>query len=235
MRNNYLEQYVDLEGNVSDRNLVQQISIKTFAAIKFFSDRILAIIGLIVASPLMLIIAILIKLDSNGPVFFKQLRTGKYGKEFYMYKFRTMEKNNDVHDLSKADQHTRIGTFLRKTSLDEIPQLINILKGEMSFIGPRPWIPDYYEVMNEAQRFRNIVRPGITGLAQTRGRNDIDIFKKIEYDLDYIKYYSLWMDLIVVTYTFIAVFGAKGADAGKNNIERELNDLKKQNKISKNI
>ena len=140
-----------------------------------------------------------------------------------------MEVNNDVHDFSKADQHTRIGTILRKTSLDELPQLINILKGEMSFIGPRPWITDYYDAMNDVQRARYVVRPGITGLAQTKGRNDIDIIKKITYDLDYIENYSLWMDIKIVFFTIAAVFSTKGADAGKMTIQEELAELRRRN------
>ena len=123
-----------------------------------------------------------------------------------------------------------IGKILRKTSLDELPQLINILRAEMSFIGPRPWITDYYDAMNEAQRHRNDVRPGITGLAQAMGRNTLDIFQKISYDLEYIRYYSLWMDIKVVLLSIKAVFTAKGADAGKGTIQNELEALKKDNK-----
>ena len=229
MHDSYLENYFSIDGEVKERTLIDQICVKIFAGIKFFTDRILALIGLIIASPIMFIIAILIKLDSKGPVLFKQLRTGKRGKNFYMYKFRSMEVNNDVHDFSKADQHTRIGKILRKTSLDELPQLINILKGEMSFIGPRPWITDYYDAMNEAQRHRYIVRPGITGLAQTKGRNDIDIIKKITYDLDYIENYSLLMDIKIVLFSIKAVFTAKGADAGKMTIQEELAELRRRN------
>lgn len=229
MNDSYLEQYIDLDGNVSRRSLINIISVKIFAGIKFFSDRILAIIGLIVTSPLMFIIAILIKIDSKGPVFFKQLRTGKYGKNFYMLKFRTMEENNDVHDFSQEDKHTRVGTILRKTSLDELPQLINIARAEMSFIGPRPWITDYYDAMNDVQRHRNDVRPGITGLAQARGRNNIGILTKIKYDLEYIENYSLITDLMVILLTIKAVFTSKGADAGKETIHNELEELKNYN------
>lgn len=230
MHNSFLENYFDLNGEVQERTLIDQVCVKLFAGFKFVADRLISFIGLVVLGPLMLIIAILIKLDSKGPILFKQLRTGKYGKNFYMLKFRTMEVSNDVHDFSKADQHTRIGKILRKTSLDELPQLINILRAEMSFIGPRPWITDYYDAMNEAQRHRNDVRPGITGLAQAMGRNTLDIFQKISYDLEYIRYYSLWMDIKVVLLSIKAVFTAKGADAGKGTIQNELEALKKDNK-----
>ena len=176
----------------------------------------------------MLICAIAIKLDSKGPAIFKQTRTGRYGKNFNVWKFRTMAANNDVHDFSKKDQHTKVGTFLRKTSLDELPQLFNIFVGKMSFIGPRPWITDYYENMNEEQRHRNDVRPGLTGLAQAKGRNNISIFEKINYDLEYIKNYGLIEDIKVIFLTIKTVFSKEGADAGKNVIQNELEDLKTQ-------
>ena len=226
MNTNYVCDYVDYGGKVTHRRIYEIISIKIYAAIKFFSDRLLAIFGLIVASPLMLIIAILIKLDSKGPVLFKQQRTGKKGKLFNIYKFRTMVADNDVRDFSKADQHTKIGKILRKTSLDELPQLISIAVGKMSFIGPRPWIPEYYENMNNTQRHRYDVRPGLTGLAQVMGRNNISIHEKIKYDLEYIKNYSLRQDIKIIFLTIKAVFTANGADAGKNTIQKELEDLK---------
>lgn len=229
MNENVLVQYVDIEGKEIKRNIIAQIRITIFAGIKFLFDRLLSLFGLIVALPLMLIIAIAIKLDSKGPVLFKQLRTGKCGKNFYVYKFRTMVSNNDVHDFSKSDEHTRVGKILRKTSLDELPQLYNILKGEMSFIGPRPWITDYYDNMNEKQRHRNDVLPGITGLAQAKGRNNISINEKINYDLEYVKNYSFRQDVKIVFLTIKTVLSKEGADAGKNTIQNELEDLKTQN------
>ena len=126
MHNSFLENYFDLNGEVQERTPIDQVCVKLFAGFKFVTDRLISLIGLVVLGPLMLLIAVLIKLDSKGPILFKQLRTGKYGKNFYMLKFRTMEANNDGHDFSKADQHTRIGKILRKTSLDELPQLINL-------------------------------------------------------------------------------------------------------------
>ncbi len=191
-------------------------------------DLIMAIVLMIIFIIPMIIIGILIKLDSKGPVFFKQERTGKHGKTFLLYKFRSMAVDNDVHDFSKADQHTRVGDVLRKLSLDELPQIINILKGEMSFIGPRPWIPDYYENMNENQRHRNDVLPGITGLAQAKGRNNISIISKINYDLEYVKNFSLAQDIKVFFLTIKTVLSKEGADAGKNTIQTELETLKTQ-------
>ena len=114
MKENYMLKYVNSKGEVETREPKERIITIFFAGIKFFFDRIIALLGLILVSPIMLIIAIAIKLDSKGPVFFRQIRTGKGGKNFEMLKFRTMEANNDVHDFSKKDQHTRVGTFLRK-------------------------------------------------------------------------------------------------------------------------
>ena len=230
MKNDYAVKYVDLEGNVTKRSLGKRISVVLFAGIKFLFDRFLAILGIIVCIPLMIIIAIAVKIDSKGPVFFKQQRTGKFGKLFTMYKFRTMVANNDVYDFEKSDQHTKVGRILRKTSLDELPNLFSIAIGKMSFIGPRPWIKDYYENMNDNQRHRNDVRPGLTGLAQVMGRNDIKIFEKINYDLEYIKNYSLHQDLKIIFLTIKEVYIGKGADAGKEVIQTELNDLKRANK-----
>lgn len=229
MNESIIGTYVDLNGNVAHRKLYSQVLVVMFAGIKFLFDRLLAIFGLIVSSPLMLIIAIAIKLDSKGTILFKQERTGKGGKNFNVYKFRTMVEKNNVHDFSKPDEHTKIGKFLRKTSLDELPQLFSIAIGKMSFIGPRPWIPDYYENMNESQKHRCDVRPGLTGLAQVNGRNNITIFDKINYDLKYIKNYSLTQDINIIFLTIKAVFIGSGADAGKETIQRELNDLKEMN------
>ena len=194
-------------------------------------DIILAIICLLVFIIPMIIIAIAIKLDSKGPVFFKQDRTGKDGKIFKLYKFRSMPVENDVRDFSKEDQHTRVGGFIRKTSLDELGQLINIAKGEMSFIGPRPWIPEYYENMNEEQRHRCDVLPGITGLAQCKGRNNITINEKINYDLEYVKNFSFKQDIKIIFLTIKTVFGEDGADAGKSTIQNELECLKNQYQV----
>ena len=191
-------------------------------------DIVFSIIGIILTSPIMLIIAIAIKLDSKGPVIFKQDRTGKYGKIFKCWKFRTMVANNNVRDFSKADQHTKVGTFLRKTSLDELPQFFSILMGHMSFIGPRPWIPEYFENMSEEQKHRVDITPGLTGLAQAKGRNNISIFEKINYDLEYIDNYGLLEDIKVVLLTIKTVLTKEGADAGKQTIQNEIEDLKTQ-------
>lgn len=126
MKENVLDFYIGLDGQMTERTIAQKLAVTIFAGIKFLFDRLMAIFGLIIASPLMLIIAIAIKIDSKGPVLFKQERTGKHGKNFYVYKFRTMSADNNVHDFSKADQHTKVGKILRKTSLDELPQLFSV-------------------------------------------------------------------------------------------------------------
>ena len=228
MSRDFIKHYYLFNGNKKTRKIRHSLTMIPFAGTKFLFDRIVSLLGLIVLSPLILLISILIKLDSTGPILFKQKRTGKGGKEFYIYKFRTMVANNDVHDFSKGDEHTKLGTFLRKTSLDEIPQLFSILKGDMSFIGPRPWIPDYYKLMNKAERHRCDVRPGLTGLAQVMGRNNITIFDKIKYDLEYIKNYSLKQDIKIVFLTIYIVLKKCGSDAGKHTIKDELNALQTQ-------
>ena len=230
MNTNYLISYVNLDGKEYIRTGLRKITVVIFAGFKFLFDRIFAAIGLVLLAPLFMLITLIIKLDSKGPALFTQVRTGKGGKNIRIYKFRTMVAGNDVHDFSKCDQHTRIGNFLRRTSLDEIPQLISIFKGDMSFIGPRPWIPDYYENMNETQRHRYSVRPGLTGLAQANGRNAINIFDKIKYDLEYIEKYSMMQDIKVVLLTIKSIFKGTGNDAGKGGIQKDIEDLKEYNK-----
>ncbi len=214
---------------IKPRNVLKEIHFITYMTFKRILGFILACIGLVVASPVMVIIAIAIKLDSKGPVLFKQERTGYKGKVFKLYKFRSMAVNNDVHDFSKQDSHTKVGTFIRKTSLDELPQLFNILNGTMAFIGPRPWITDYWDNMNFRERQRCDVLPGITGLAQAKGRNDISIFDKISYDLEYVEKYSLIEDIKIIFWTIKTVLSKKGADAGKSTIQNELHDLYMEN------
>ena len=202
----------------------------TYMFIKRALGLVISLTSIILLSPIFAIIAILIKKEDGGPVFFKQERTGYGGEPFYVYKFRSMPVDNDVRDNSKADKHTKIGAFLRKTSLDELPQFINVLKGDMSFIGPRPWIPEYYGYMNNHEKMRVMVRPGITGLAQANGRNGISIFKKIDYDIEYVKKFSLFMDIRVVLDSVKAVLSKEDADAGKMVIHNELDELKSKNK-----
>ncbi len=194
--------------------------------IKRIIDIILAAILLILFMIPMIIITLCIKLDSKGPVLFKQKRTGYKGKEFTLYKFRSMSINNDVLDFKNQNKITKVGYFLRKTSLDELPQFINILKGEMSFIGPRPWITEYARLFTEKQKRRLDAIPGITGLAQVNGRNNISIIDKINYDIKYVENFSFVMDLKVILKTIKTVFSKQGADIDKKGIKNELDILK---------
>lgn len=199
-----------------------------YIRIKRIISFVLALILLVLFSPVMIIISIAIKLESKGSIIFKQLRTGKDGKEFYCYKFRSMVKDNDVHDLSKGDQITKVGKFIRKTSLDELPQLINIIKGDMAFIGPRPWITDYAKYYNKRQKKRLEVTPGLTGLAQCSGRNNISIKEKIDLDIKYVENLSIKMDLYVLYKTVICVLKKEGYSSDKNTIKEEIEELKGQ-------
>lgn len=197
--------------------------------IKRLMDIILAVIGLIVAAIPMLIVALAIKLESKGPALFKQVRTGKNGKNFKLYKFRSMTVDNDVLNFKTENKITKVGKFIRKTSLDELPQLFNILKGEMSFIGPRPWIVEYYNNFNAHQKRRVEVLPGITGLAQATGRNNLNIFEKINYDIEYVDNFSFKTDVKVVLKTIKTVLSKEGAELSKYGIKEEIEDLKAQN------
>ena len=201
--------------------------------IKRVCDFILALALLILAIIPMLIVAICIKLEDGGPIIYKSKRVGKNCKIFNTYKFRSMKVNRkELHsNLSHEQMVTKVGKVIRKTSLDELPQLINILKGEMSFIGPRPWIPEYYEWFTDEQKRRSDVLPGISGLAQVKGRNGISIFKKIEYDLYYVDHISMWLDIKLVFETVVQVFKKTNAEISEQGIKEEIRELKKQETV----
>ncbi len=203
-----------------------------YIRIKRIMDFILALILLIIFAIPMLIVAICIKIEDGGPVIYKSQRMGKGLKEFTTYKFRSMKTQREElkSNLSHEEMVTKVGKFIRKTSLDELPQLFNILKGEMSFIGPRPWIPEYYVWFTDEQKRRANVLPGISGLAQVKGRNGIDIFKKIEYDLIYVNNFSFFMDIKCIWLTIITVFKKDNAEISEQGIKEELQELK-ENKI----
>lgn len=181
-------------------------------------DLVGSLIGLIVLSPLFLLIALLIKFDSEGPVFFKQERIGKNGEPFILYKFRTMVKNAEskgsgVFTEEKDPRITRIGSILRKTSLDELPQLINVLKGEMSLVGPRPPVPYHpyeYKDYPDKYKVRFNLKPGITGLAQVNGRNNLSWEERFEYDLEYVRKQNLFIDIKIMVKTFFKIANQTG-------------------------
>lgn len=197
-----------------------------YAIIKRGLDLIFATILVVVFLPLMLIIAVLIKIDSPGPALFRQERVGKDGKIFRIFKFRSMVYDNDMHDFSKRDEYTRVGKVIRRLSLDELPQLFNVFLGQMSFVGPRPWVVEYWTNMNKEERLRASVLPGITGLAQVKGRNGISIFSKIEYDIIYVQNFSFRQDVKILILTVLTVLSGRGLDAGKEGVMGDVKSLK---------
>lgn len=180
--------------------------------IKRILDFTMALVGLLFLSPIFIIVTLGLYVVNQGKPFFFQARPGKNERIFKIIKFKTMndKKDADGNLLSDADRLTPIGAFVRKTSLDEIPQLINVLKGDMSLIGPRPLLPQYLPLYNEEQRRRHEVRPGITGWAQVNGRNAITWKRKFELDVEYVDNLSLAMDAKVFFTTFKKVFKSEG-------------------------
>ncbi|HFD0881544.1 TPA: sugar transferase [Enterococcus faecium] len=191
-------------------------------------DLLLSLTGIIVLSPILLILCLAIKIDSKGPVIFKQKRVGKNKTHFYIYKFRTMKvdtpKETPTHLLSNPDFFiTRVGKFLRKTSLDELPQLFNILKGDMAVIGPRPALWNQYDLIEERDKYHaNDIRPGLTGLAQISGRDELEIEYKARLDGQYTSNITPLMDLKCFFGTIISVFKSDGVvEGGTGSVKKE--------------
>ena len=212
------------ENEINNIYLVKNKKVQMF--FKRIADIVLSLIGIIILSPIFLIIIISIKFNSKGTSIFKQTRVGFNGENFTIYKFRTMIINADskrkleidslnldnfVFQSKNDDRVTSVGSVLRKTSLDEIPQLLNVLLGNMTLVGPRPEIPEVVNFYTENYKLRLIVKPGITGLAQISGRGEIELGKTISYDLEYIKNFSLWFDFKILIKTFLKVFKNEGA------------------------
>ena len=193
--------------------------------IKPLLDKILALILIIVFSPIMLITAILIYLKMGRPIIFSQDRPGYKGKIFKIYKFRTMtnEKNKNGELLPDEKRLKGIGKVIRSLSLDELPQLFNVLKGDMSFIGPRPLLAEYLPLYNEEQKKRHDVLPGITGLAQVNGRNAISWKKKFEYDVEYVNNLSFLMDMKIIFLTIQKVIKRDGISQEGNATMEKFN------------
>lgn len=200
--------------------------------LKRFFDFILSSIAMLILWPVFLLIAILIKLDSKGSVLFKQKRVGKNKKHFYILKFRTMKaetpKDIPTHLLDNPEAFiTRVGKFLRKTSLDELPQIINILKGEMSIIGPRPALWNQYDLIEERDRYgANDIHPGLTGWAQINGRDELPIDIKARYDGEYVEKLNFVFDVKCFFKTIISVIKGDGVvegSADRFNKEMTLN------------
>ena len=180
--------------------------------IKRILDIILSFLALVILSPLLILTAFLIRIKLGEPVFFKQLRPGKNEKIFGILKFRTMTDAKDENGnlLSDEIRLTRFGQFLRSTSIDELPELLNILNGDMSIVGPRPLLVQYLERYNEEQKHRHDVKPGLTGLAQVNGRNGITWEEKFHYDLEYVKNITFYGDCKIIFQTVMKVFGREG-------------------------
>jgi len=196
--------------------------------IKRLLDVSASLVILVITLPISAVVAILIKIDSEGPCIFTQDRTGVKGKNFKMYKFRTMASNNDVRDINIHNQITKVGRVIRALSIDEIPQFINVIKGDMSFVGPRPWIPEYHKYMSSYQRRRVSVRPGITGLAQASGRNSLTITDKIRLDLKYVRDITFTTDVKIIGMTIVEALKRTGIEIEKVAIHHEINTLKEQ-------
>jgi sugar transferase EpsL len=180
--------------------------------VKRLSDLLLACVALVVLSPVMLVVSVLIAIQLGFPILFRQKRPGYLGQIFTIYKFRTMrEDHDDQGNLLSDDQRlTRLGRFLRSTSLDELPELINVLKGEMSIVGPRPLLVQYLPLYNPEQTRRHTVLPGITGWAQVHGRNAITWQEKFNLDVWYVDHWSVWLDLKIIALTIVKVLRREG-------------------------
>lgn len=188
-------------------------------------DFISSMMAIIILSPLIVIIALIVKLTSSGPILFKQRRMGKDNKEFNIYKFRTMRTDTpDVatHLLENPEQYiTKIGRFMRKTSLDELPQLFNILKGEMSVVGPRPALYNQDDLIRlRIEKEVHKLVPGLTGWAQINGRDEIPIPQKVELDAKYIEIMGFWMDIKIILMTISSVVKSEGVSEGKAKNEK---------------
>lgn len=199
---------IDLSNVANKASALYSISKRTM-------DIVSSLVGLILLSPLFLLVAILIKLDSKGPIIFKQIRIGKNSKPFYIYKFRSMKidaPNLSTEEfINASDFTTKVGKFIRKTSIDELPQLVNILKGNMSIVGPRPVIEREVRLL-ELRKECNVdsILPGITGLAQINGRDNIDDYEKVKYDFEYLSKRNLVLDIKIIINTVLKVAKSEG-------------------------
>ena len=221
---NYSE---NLKRNEPSNHQIQTNTNMFYLTSKKIIDILFSLLGIIMLFPLFIFIAVIIKVeDPNGPVFFKQLRTGKNGKHFYMYKFRSMVTNAEelktllftkneatgpVFKMKNDPRVTKVGRIIRKTSIDELPQLLNVLKGEMSLVGPRPPLPEEVEKYSSYERQRLSITPGLTCYWQVSGRSNISFQQWIVLDLKYIEERNLLIDLKLIFKTIFVLFGSKGA------------------------
>ena len=201
--------------------------------IKRILDFVLGLAALVVLSPILLITAILVKFKLGSPIIFKQQRPGKNEKIFTLYKFRTMtdKKDENGNFLPDSERLTKFGKFLRSTSLDELPELVNILKGDMAIVGPRPLLVEYLPLYNEEQKHRHDVRPGLTGLAQVSGRNSITWEEKFNDDIEYIEKISVLEDIKIIFTTIGKVFKREGISQENNATMEKFKGNKMEKKI----
>ena len=185
-------------------------------------DVIFACIFLFLLLPVYLLTAVLVRIKLGAPVIFRQARGGIYGREFMILKFRTMADKRDEAGklLPDCERLTHFGRFLRRTSIDELPQLVNILRGEMSFVGPRPQLAEFLPHYTEDEMLRHTVRPGLTGLAQVKGRNSLPWKRRFEFDVEYAKNVSFFLDLKIVFLTFATLLG-RGDDNSESFYDRK--------------
>lgn len=208
------------------RLVLWALRVKIANGLKRAFDLVAAIIALVLLSPLFVITAVLIRIESPGPIFFQQIRLGKWGRPFHVYKFRSMyidaeerkaalmaqnEADGPVFKMKDDPRITRVGKYIRKFSVDELPQLVNVLKGEMSLVGPRPPVPKEVAEYEYEELGRLGAIPGITGLQQVSGRSDLDFKTWVELDLQYIAEQSFWKDVEILIRTIPAVIFSKGA------------------------
>ncbi len=182
---------------------------------KRYFDVILVVPSLLMISPVFAVVALMIWLSMGRPIFFRQIRPGLHSKPFTIYKFRTMKDMSDKNDQVLADRYrlTAIGRFLRSASLDELPELFNVLKGDMSIVGPRPLLMQYLDRYTPEQARRHEVKPGLTGWAQVNGRNAITWEDKFKFDVWYVDHQSLWLDLKIIGMTVLKVLKREGISA----------------------
>jgi len=181
-------------------------------------DFSVALLLIVLASPVMALVALLVRVNLGSPVLFSQQRPGLNARPFHIYKFRTMLLTRDEHGelLPDRERMTSFGTFLRRSSLDELPQLFNVLKGELSLVGPRPLLMEYLPLYNPDQARRHRVKPGITGWAQVNGRNAISWEDKFKYDVWYVDHQSFWLDMKILWMTVMKVIRSEGVSQAGN-------------------
>lgn len=221
IRRNSKKNKLITEADVQDLEFVD-VRGRAYSIFKRAMDILLSLLAMLICALPILVISLIVYVNDPGPVIFSQYRVGKGGKRFKVYKFRTMVLNTPKYlstkDVKNPKQYiTKVGRVLRKTSLDELPQLWNVFKGDMSLVGPRPLISDEIDIHQMRSRFGVYnVRPGITGLAQINGRDTLDAVEKVHWDVRYLEYYGLKMDLKILSATVPQVFGGRGVVEGYN-------------------